>query len=59
MRVLEKKTFDPAAFEKEKDALIASLTEQRRDQLFQAYMQEARKRVPRVRHPEALQRVVS
>ena len=37
----------------------ASLTEQRRNQLFQAYMQEARKRFPVVRHPEALQRVVS
>jgi len=59
LRVLEKKAFDPAAFEKEKDALLASLTEQRRGQLFQAYMQEARKRFPVVRHPDALQRVVS
>ena len=59
LRVLEKKEFDPAAYEKEKDALLASLTEQRRGQLFQAYMQEARKRFPVVRHPDALQRVVS
>jgi peptidyl-prolyl cis-trans isomerase D len=59
LRVLEKKEFDPAAYAKEKDALLASLTEQRRSQLFQAYMQEARKRFPVVRHPDALQRVVS
>ena len=59
VRVTEKKEFDPAAFEKEKDALTASLTEQRRGQLFQAYMQEARKRFPVVRYPDAMQRVVS
>ena len=59
LRVLEKKAFDPAAYEKEKDALLASLTEQRRGQLFQAYMQEARKRFPVVRYPDALQRVAS
>jgi peptidyl-prolyl cis-trans isomerase D len=57
VRVLERKDFDPAAFEKEKDALMASLTEQRRSQLFQAYMQEARKRFPVVRYPDAIQRV--
>ncbi len=54
VRVLEKKDYDPAAFEKEKAALTASLTEERRGQLFQAYMQEARKRFPVLRRPDAL-----
>jgi peptidyl-prolyl cis-trans isomerase D len=58
-RVVEKKDYDPAAFEKEKAALIASLTEQRRSQLFRAYMQEARKRFPVTRRPDALRRVNS
>jgi parvulin-like peptidyl-prolyl isomerase len=57
VRVLEKKEFDPAAFEKEKAALVASLEEERRGKLFQAYMQEARKRFPVQRRPDALRRV--
>ena len=57
VRVLEKKEFDPAAFEKEKAALTASLTEERRGKLFGAYMQEARKRFPVLRRPDALRRV--
>jgi parvulin-like peptidyl-prolyl isomerase len=59
VRVLEKKEFDPAAFEKEKAALTASLTEERRGKLFGAYMQEARKRFPVLRRPDALRRVAS
>jgi peptidyl-prolyl cis-trans isomerase D len=59
VRVLEKKEYDPAAFEREKAALIASLTEERRGQLFRAYMQEARKRFPVLRRPDALRRVTS
>jgi peptidyl-prolyl cis-trans isomerase D len=58
VRVLEKKDYDPAAFEKEKAALVASLVEERRGKLFQAYMQEARKRFPVQRRPDALSRVV-
>jgi peptidyl-prolyl cis-trans isomerase D len=57
VRVTEKTPYDPAAFAKEKDALIANLTEQRRGQLFQAYMQEARKRFPVSRRPDVLERV--
>ena len=57
VRVLEKKDYDPAAFEKEKAALTASLAEERRGQLFRAYMQEARKRFPVLRRPDALRRV--
>jgi peptidyl-prolyl cis-trans isomerase D len=59
LRVLEKKEFDRAAFEKEKAALMASLAEQRKGQLFQAYMQQARKRFPVQRRPDVLQRVAS
>jgi peptidylprolyl isomerase len=59
VRVVEKKDYDPAAFEKEKAVLIASLTEERRSQLFRAYMQEARKRFPVQRRPDALRRVAS
>jgi peptidyl-prolyl cis-trans isomerase D len=46
LRVLEKKAFDPAAFAKEKDALAASLRQTRRQQLFRAYMSQARARFP-------------
>ena len=59
VRVLEKKDYDPAAFEKEKAALTAGLVEERRGQLFRAYMQEARKRFPVLRRPDALRRVTS
>ena len=58
-RVLERKDYDPAAFEAQKAALIASLTEERRSQLFRAYMQDARKRFPVQRRPDALRRVNS
>jgi peptidyl-prolyl cis-trans isomerase D len=59
VRVLEKKDYDPAAFEREKAALTASLTEERKGQLFRAYMQEARKRFPVLRRPDALKRLSS
>ena len=36
---------------------VASLREERRGKLFQAYMQEARKRFPVQRRPDALSRV--
>jgi peptidyl-prolyl cis-trans isomerase D len=54
LRVLEKKEFDPATFAKEKPSIAASLREERQQQLFRAYMEEARKRFPVERHPEAL-----
>lgn len=56
IRVLEKTAFDPAEFEKQKPAIAASLRETRRNQLFRAYLQEARRRVSVERRPEALQR---
>ena len=59
VRVLEKKSFDPAAFEKEKAALVTSLRQQRREELFRSFMQEARKRVTVQRNAEAFRRVVA
>ena len=59
VRVLEKKAFDPAAFEKEKPSVIASLRQERKEQLFRAYMQEARRRVTVERNVEAFRRTMS
>ena len=59
VRVLEKKAFDPAAFEKEKVALIGSLRQQRREELFRSFMQEARKRVTVQRNVEAFKRAMA
>jgi hypothetical protein len=57
LRVIEKKSADPAAFEQQKGTIAASLRDQRRSQLFQAYMNDARKRFKVERRPEALRRV--
>lgn len=46
LRVLERKPFDPAAFEKEKGSLLATLREQRREQFFRAYLAQLRQRYP-------------
>lgn len=59
VRVLEKKTFDPAAFEKDKASLVASLRQQRKDELFRAFLQEARKRVTVQRNAEAFRRAMA
>ena len=59
VRVLEKKAFDPVAFEKEKDTFIATLRDQRRQELFRAYLAEARKRHPVQRHVETFRRVMA
>jgi peptidyl-prolyl cis-trans isomerase D len=58
LRVLEKKPFDPAAFEAQKASLVASLKSAKKGQLFQAYMSQARQRFTIERHPEAMKRVV-
>jgi peptidyl-prolyl cis-trans isomerase D len=58
LRVLEKKAFDPAAFEQQKTSLTASLRQQKKSQLFQSYLEEARQRVTIERHPEAFKRIV-
>lgn len=59
LRVLERKEFDPAAFEREKGSLAASLREERKRQLFDAYLEQARRRYPVERNLEAFRRIVS
>lgn len=46
LRVLERKAFDAAAFAKEKDAVAAGMRDARKQQLFRAYMAQARQRFP-------------
>jgi peptidyl-prolyl cis-trans isomerase D len=58
VRVLEKKPFDPQAFESQKASLISSLEAQKRQRLFQAYMAEARQRIVVDRRPDLMKRVV-
>ena len=58
LRVLEKKPFDPAAFEGQKATIVAGLKDQRRQQLFRAYLAQARQRYPVERRPEAFQRLL-
>ena len=48
-----------AALEAQKAGLIVTLTEERKGQLFRAYMQDARKRFPVQKRPDALRRVAS
>lgn len=58
VRVLEKKAFDPAAFEQQRASITASLREQKRSQLFQAYLAALHQRFPVERRPDAFRRVV-
>lgn len=58
LQVLEKHAFDPAAFEQQKDAITAALRAERQGQLFQAFIDEARKKVVVERRPEAFRRLV-
>jgi parvulin-like peptidyl-prolyl isomerase len=58
LRVLEKKAFDPEAFAKEQAALVASLKQQKRSQLFQAYLNKARDRYVIERKADAFKRVL-
>jgi peptidyl-prolyl cis-trans isomerase D len=58
LRVVEKKPFDPGAYEGQKTAIAAGLKEQRRQQLFRAYLAQARQRYAVERRPEAFQRVL-
>ncbi len=59
VRVLEKKAYDSAAFEKDKASLIASLRQERKEELFRAFMQEARKRITVQRNAAAFKRVMA
>jgi len=58
LRVLERNAFDPAAFEKEKARIVATLRQEKRNQFFQAYLNEARDRFRVERRPDVFQRVV-
>jgi len=58
MRVLEKKSFDPVAFEKEKAEIQASLRETKRNQFFQTFLSAARQRVTVDRNAEVFRRLV-
>jgi peptidyl-prolyl cis-trans isomerase D len=59
IRVLERKEFDPAEFAKQKASIASSLRQQRKNELFQAYLNQARDRVAIERFPEAYKRVVT
>jgi peptidyl-prolyl cis-trans isomerase D len=56
--VLDKKPFDAAAYEGQKASIMAGLKDQRRQQLFRAYLSQARQRYTVERRPEAFQRVL-
>ena len=58
LRVLERKAMDPAAFAQQKTSVAESLRQQKRDQLFQAYMNQVRDRYAVERNPAALRRVL-
>ena len=46
IRIVEKKTADPLAFENQKAGLLASLRQERRQQFFRAYLNQLRQRFP-------------
>jgi peptidyl-prolyl cis-trans isomerase D len=56
IRVLERKPFDAAAFEKEKPSILTSLKSEKKQQLFQAFLEQARQRYPVERNLSAMQR---
>ncbi len=58
VRVLEKQEFNAAAFEQQKDAIASALRAQKQAELFQAFIDQARKRVVVERRPEVFRRVV-
>lgn len=57
IRVTERKAIDPADFEKQKATIAATLRATKRSQMFQAFMAQARQRIPIERRPEALSRL--
>jgi peptidyl-prolyl cis-trans isomerase D len=58
LRVIEKKPFDAAAFESQKAALVASLREERKQQLFEAFLAKARHAFAIERRADLMKRVV-
>ena len=59
LRVLEKQAFEPVAFEQQKEAITAALRGEKQGQLFQAFIDEARKKFVVERRPEVFRRLVS
>ena len=58
LRVLERKLADPATLAAQRAQVGASLREQRREELFRAFLLEARERYQITRNPKAYQRAV-
>jgi peptidyl-prolyl cis-trans isomerase D len=58
VRVLERRPFDAAALEAQKPALMAELRDARKEEMFRAYLNQARQRFAVERRPEAFRRVV-
>ena len=58
LRVLEKKPFDGAEYEKQKAQVLSSLRQQKQTELFRAYLQSARDRYAILRRPEAYRRAL-
>jgi peptidyl-prolyl cis-trans isomerase D len=58
LRVLEKKPFDVAELEKQKAQIRAGLKQQRRAELFRAFLMQARDRYPIERNPAAFRRAL-
>jgi peptidyl-prolyl cis-trans isomerase D len=58
LRVVEKKPFDAVAFEQQKAAVMASLRQEKRNELFQDYVNMLRRRFAVERNTEAFKRVV-
>jgi peptidyl-prolyl cis-trans isomerase D len=58
LRVLEKKPFDGAEFERQKAQVRASLRQQRQSELFRAFLVAARDRYPIERNAAAFRRVL-
>jgi hypothetical protein len=58
LRVTERQSFDPEAFEREKPRLVASLRQQKQGEAFQAYVGSARDRYEVRRSPEAYRRAL-
>ncbi len=58
LRVLEKKPFDPAAFAAQKAEIVASLRQQKQQELFRAFLTSARERYEITRNAKAYARAL-
>lgn len=58
LRVLEKTPFDPVEFEKERAGVAEALRQEKRQRLFEAFLDQARQRAAIVKRTDRLNRVV-